>query len=83
MTTSCVYRNEVLCSLRGAEHLEQLSGYQFLKRGSALLDDIKEQVATATTIKTLTQFSIYLFTGNDGQRPITRAAQIAKHERNI
>jgi len=61
MTRSCDYRNEMFCSLRNREHFEQLSGYHSLNRGSAVLDNIKVQVASATIINTLTQFSIYLF----------------------
>jgi hypothetical protein len=72
----------MLCSLGGGEHLEQLSGYQFLNRGSALLDNIEVNVAAVTIIRTLSQFNIYLLTGIDGQRPITREEQKDKYERN-
>jgi hypothetical protein len=71
-TRSCEYRNSILCSKRGGEHLEQLIDHQFLNRGSALRDNIKVQVAAAaatTIIKILTPFSIYLLIGINGHRP--------------
>ena len=52
MTRSCDYRNETFCSSVDREHLEQLSGYQSLNRGSAVLDNIKVQVASAKIINT-------------------------------